>query len=45
VVAVLLAAKAEVNAKAASGQTALGLALANQHEEVAEVLRQHGGQL
>jgi ankyrin repeat protein len=40
----LLANKAEVNAKDNRGNTPLHLAAAKGHKDVAELLRQHGGQ-
>jgi ankyrin repeat protein len=39
----LLANKAEVNAKDTDGETPLHMAGAEEHEDVAELLRQHGG--
>ena len=42
-VELLLAGKADVNAKDNDGQTPLQLAVAANHEDVARVLRQHGG--
>jgi len=43
VVQALLAAKADVNAKTAKGDTALTIASQNGHSDVVELLRQHGG--
>ena len=40
----LLASKADVNAKTNRGLTPLGLALDKDHQEVAEFLRRHGGE-
>ena len=40
----LLASKADVNAKTNRGLTPLGLALDKDHQEVAELLRRHGGE-
>jgi ankyrin repeat protein len=39
----LLASKAEVNAKSNGGQTPLRVAVLHGHTDVAELLRQHGG--
>ena len=39
----LLASKAEVNAKDITGATPFHAAAALKHEDVAELLRQHGG--
>ncbi|MGO8926242.1 MAG: ankyrin repeat domain-containing protein, partial [Limisphaerales bacterium] len=39
----LLASKADVNAKDNGGQTPLHLAVVFGHKDVAELLRQHGG--
>ena len=44
VAALLLANKAEVNAKDNNGRTPLAWALHFNHEDLAELLRQHGGQ-
>ena len=43
VVELLLAYKAEVNAKGNEGSTPLHLAAVEGHKEVADLLRQHGG--
>jgi ankyrin repeat protein len=39
----LLASKAEINEKDNNGATPMHLALAKKHQDVAELLRQHGG--
>jgi ankyrin repeat protein len=39
----LLHDEAKVNAKANNGDTPLRIAMVNGHEDVADVLRQHGG--
>ena len=41
IIAVLLAHKADINAKAADGKTALALAFSVGIKEIAEFLRQH----
>jgi ankyrin repeat protein len=43
VVELLLANKAEINAKDKGGNTPLRAAASNGHKDVAELLRQHGG--
>jgi tetratricopeptide (TPR) repeat protein len=43
IVELLLANKADVNAKAANGATPLSAAIQNHHNDVAELLRKHGG--
>lgn len=43
VVELLLANKADVNAKADNGATPLDIAAGGGHEDVVELLRQHGG--
>jgi ankyrin repeat protein len=44
VAALLLANKAEVNAKSSKGDTPLHWAVVSGHKDVAALLRQHGGQ-
>ncbi len=43
-VQLLVANKADVNARDGKGQTPLAIALHNGHTNVAELLRQHGGE-
>jgi len=43
VVELLLANKADVNAKDNSGKTPLHIAVSKGHKDVVELLRQHGG--
>ena len=44
VVELLLTNKADVNAKDNDGETPLHVAVARAHNDVADMLRQHGGQ-
>jgi ankyrin repeat protein len=43
VVELLLANHAEVNAKDKTGRTPLGIAVLRKYQDLAELLRQHGG--